>query len=123
MNSMELDTMGTNMVRRLQWAGHHCVVYDTKQEAVRELATDGAAGSVSLEEFAGTLKKPRAVSMMVPAAAVDPTETFPAPVLSAALYERYSSRGDDDFAGKLLSALRYQFGGYKEKAPPKKETA
>ena len=120
---MELGTMRTNMVRRLQRAGHHCVVYGTKQEAVWELATDGAAGSVSLEEFSGKLKKPGAVSMMVPAAAVDPTETVPAPVLSAALYERFSSRGDDDFAGKLLSALRYQFGGYKEKAPPKKETA
>ncbi len=39
----------------------------------------------------------------------------PAPVLSAALYERFSSRGEDDFADKLLSAMRYQFGGHKEK--------
>jgi 6-phosphogluconate dehydrogenase len=48
------------------------------------------------------------------AAAVD--ESVPAPVLSAALYERFSSRGEDDFADKLLSALRYEFGGHQEKA-------
>jgi len=48
------------------------------------------------------------------AAAID--ESVPAPVLSAALYERFSSRGEDDFAEKLLSALRYQFGGHEEKA-------
>jgi 6-phosphogluconate dehydrogenase len=47
------------------------------------------------------------------AAAID--EAVPAPVLSIALYERFSSRGDDDFADKLLSALRYQFGGHLEK--------
>jgi 6-phosphogluconate dehydrogenase len=40
----------------------------------------------------------------------------PAPVLSAALYQRFTSRGEDDFAGRVLSALRYQFGGHAEKA-------
>jgi 6-phosphogluconate dehydrogenase len=50
-------------------------------------------------------------------AAID--ESVPAPVLSAALYERFSSRGEADFANKLLSALRYQFGGHKEKAAAK----
>jgi 6-phosphogluconate dehydrogenase len=43
-------------------------------------------------------------------------ESAPAPVLSAALYQRFSSRGEDDFAGRVLSALRYQFGGHAEKA-------
>jgi hypothetical protein len=47
-------------------------------------------------------------------AAID--EGVPAHVLSAALYERFSSRGDADFADKLLSAMRYQFGGHLEKA-------
>ncbi len=51
-------------------------------------------------------------------AAID--ESVPAPVLSDALYERFSSRGEDDFAEKMLSALRYQFGGHKEKAAAKK---
>ena len=48
------------------------------------------------------------------AAAID--ESVPAPVLSAALSERFSSRGQDDFADKVLSALRFQFGGHKEKS-------
>jgi len=46
-------------------------------------------------------------------AAID--EGVPAHVLSSALYERFSSRGDADFADKLLSAMRYQFGGHVEK--------
>jgi 6-phosphogluconate dehydrogenase len=46
-------------------------------------------------------------------------EGSPAPVLSAALYERFSSRGHADFAAKLLSAMRYQFGGHVERAASK----
>jgi 6-phosphogluconate dehydrogenase len=46
-------------------------------------------------------------------AAVD--EGVPAHVLSSALYERFSSRGEGEFANKLLSAMRYQFGGHREK--------
>jgi 6-phosphogluconate dehydrogenase len=38
-------------------------------------------------------------------------------VLSAALYERFSSRGEADFADKLMSAMRFQFGGHQEQAP------
>ncbi|NJM74504.1 MAG: decarboxylating 6-phosphogluconate dehydrogenase [Acaryochloridaceae cyanobacterium RU_4_10] len=38
----------------------------------------------------------------------------PAPVLSAALYQRFSSRGEDEFAGKILSAMRLKFGGHIE---------
>src|SRR5689334_3414045 len=48
-------------------------------------------------------------------AAID--EGVPAHVLSSALYERFSSRGEADFANKLLSAMRYQFGGHVEKRP------
>jgi len=50
-------------------------------------------------------------------AAID--EAVPAPVLSAALFARFSSRGEDDFAEKLLSALRFEFGGHVEKTPEK----
>jgi len=46
-------------------------------------------------------------------AAVD--EAVPVPVLSAALYERFTSRGEADFGDKLLSAMRYEFGGHLEK--------
>ncbi len=42
-------------------------------------------------------------------------EGAPAPVLSTALYQRFSSRGEDDFARKVLSAMRYQFGGHAER--------
>ena len=42
-------------------------------------------------------------------------EGVPAPVLSSALYARFSSRGDAEFADKLLSAMRYEFGGHAEK--------
>jgi len=42
-------------------------------------------------------------------------EGVPAPVLSSALYSRFASRGLDDFAGKVLSAMRKQFGGHEEK--------
>jgi len=47
-------------------------------------------------------------------AAID--EAVPAPVLSAALYQRFSSRGEATFGDKLLSAMRYEFGGHVEKS-------
>jgi 6-phosphogluconate dehydrogenase len=47
-------------------------------------------------------------------AAID--EGVPAPVISTALYERFASRGDADFAGKMLSAMRSEFGGHAERA-------
>jgi 6-phosphogluconate dehydrogenase len=50
-------------------------------------------------------------------AAID--ESAPAPVLSTALYERFTSRGEGDFAAKILSAMRYQFGGHVERAAGK----
>jgi 6-phosphogluconate dehydrogenase len=50
-------------------------------------------------------------------AAID--EAVPAHVLTAALYERFSSRGESDFADKLLSAMRYEFGGHVEKSGKK----
>jgi 6-phosphogluconate dehydrogenase len=46
-------------------------------------------------------------------------EGAPAPVLSAALYERFTSRGESDFANKLLSAMRFEFGGHLEKKAEK----
>jgi len=50
-------------------------------------------------------------------AAID--EGVPTPVLTTALYERFSSRGEADFSNKLLSALRYEFGGHLEKSADK----
>ena len=54
-------------------------------------------------------------------AAID--EAVPVPVLTTALYERFSSRGEADFANKLLSAMRYQFGGHLEKSDGKTTVA
>ena len=54
-------------------------------------------------------------------AAID--EAVPTPVLTASLYERFSSRGEADYADKLLSAMRFAFGGHLEKPDEKSEAA
>jgi 6-phosphogluconate dehydrogenase len=54
-------------------------------------------------------------------AAID--EAVPTPVLTASLYERFSSRGEADFINKVLSAMRYEFGGHLEKPTEKSEAA
>ena len=54
-------------------------------------------------------------------AAID--EAVPVPVLSSALYERFSSRGEADFADKVLSAMRYEFGGHLKKSAGKQKVA
>jgi 6-phosphogluconate dehydrogenase len=68
-----LGRMGANMVRRLMKNGHTCVVYDRSADTVKQLAGEGAAGASSLGDFVAKLKPPRAVWLMVPAAAVDGT--------------------------------------------------
>ncbi len=68
-----LGRMGANMVRRLIRGRHECVVYDMNQANVSLLAKEGAAGASSLDDFIKRLNPPRAVWMMVPAAAVDGT--------------------------------------------------
>jgi 6-phosphogluconate dehydrogenase len=68
-----LGRMGANMVRRLMNAGHQCVVYDVFPKSVEELAKEKAVGSSSLQDMCSKLQKPRAVWLMVPAAAVDET--------------------------------------------------
>jgi 6-phosphogluconate dehydrogenase len=78
-----------------------------------DLAAAALLDSPDLANFAGRVSDSGEGRWTI-AAAID--ESVPAPVLSAALYERFSSRGEDDFADKLLSALRYQFGGHEEKA-------
>ena len=68
-----LGRMGANMVRRLIRGGHECIVFNRTQERVKELVKEGAIGAASLEELVATLKPPRAVWLMVPAAVVDDT--------------------------------------------------
>jgi 6-phosphogluconate dehydrogenase len=179
-----LDRMEIHMVRCLQNAGHHCVVYDINAETVQTLAVhngieygimasyaerlnilhhanagkqkdtvdagatpfrdpehyaydlnlanitelwrrggvisswllDLAAASLfespDLGKFEGRVSD-SGEGRWTLKATID--ETVPAPVLSAALFERFSSRGDE-FADKVLSALRYEFGGHKDMA-------
>ena len=66
-----LGRMGATRVRRQQQGGHDCAVFDRSPQAVAELARDGARGAASLAEFVKLLEPPRAVWLMVPAAAVD----------------------------------------------------
>ena len=66
-----LGRMGTNMVGRLMRGGHQCIVFDTNADSVNELASKGATGTTSLEDFVTKLKPPRAVWLMVPAAVVE----------------------------------------------------
>jgi 6-phosphogluconate dehydrogenase len=81
-----------------------------------DLAAISLLDSPDLGKFAGRVSDSGEGRWTIKAA-ID--ESVPAPVLSAALYERFSSRGEDDFAEKLLSALRFQFGGHQEKAAEK----
>jgi 6-phosphogluconate dehydrogenase len=62
-----LGRMGANMVRRLMKAGHKCVVFDRSEEAVNNLAKEGATGAHTLTDFVAHLDKPRAAWVMVPA--------------------------------------------------------
>ena len=66
-----LGRMGANMVRRLQRAGHQCVVFDRSADAVQALAKEGAVGAASMQDFMDKLAAPRAVWLMLPAAVVD----------------------------------------------------
>jgi 6-phosphogluconate dehydrogenase len=76
-----LGRMGSNMVKRLMKAGHHCVVYDHNTGPVDALAKDGAVGTTSLEAFVQKLSVPRAIWLMVPAAVVDSTLQTLVPLL------------------------------------------
>jgi 6-phosphogluconate dehydrogenase len=77
----------------------------TASALAKDLALEGFGGRVSDSgEGRWTIK-----------AAID--EAVPAHVLTAALYERFSSRGGSEFADKLLSAMRYEFGGHVEREP------
>ena len=66
-----LGRMGANMVRRLIRNGHECAVFDRSQDAVKQLVKEKAAGADSLADFVKKLTVPRAIWLMVPAAAVD----------------------------------------------------
>ncbi|MBW3665592.1 MAG: decarboxylating 6-phosphogluconate dehydrogenase [Actinobacteria bacterium] len=68
-----LGRMGANMVRRLQRDDHELVVYDVDEEAVREIESEGAEGTTSLEDLVAALDPPRVVWLMIPAGFVGQT--------------------------------------------------
>ena len=78
-----------------------------------DLTAEALVESPDLEEYAGRVSD-SGEGRWTSIAAID--EGVPAPVLTLALYSRFASRGQDDFANKVLSALRKQFGGHEEKA-------
>lgn len=77
-----------------------------------DLTATALARDPELDQFAGRVSDSGEGRWTIKAA-ID--EAIPAPVLSTALYERFSSRGRADFQDKLLSAMRYEFGGHLEK--------
>jgi 6-phosphogluconate dehydrogenase len=82
-----------------------------------DLTAIALAGDPGLSAFAGKVSDSGEGRWTIKAA-ID--ESVPVPVLTTALYERFSSRGESDFQDKLLSAMRFQFGGHVEKAANKK---
>jgi 6-phosphogluconate dehydrogenase len=81
-----------------------------------DLTAASLAEDPALTKFAGRVSDSGEGRWTIKAA-ID--EAVPAPVLTAALYERFSSRGEADFGDKLLSAMRFQFGGHPEKTTGK----
>jgi len=81
-----------------------------------DLAAAGLAKDPALSEFAGRVSDSGEGRWTIKAA-ID--EAVPAPVLSAALYQRFTSRGEADYQDKLLSAMRFGFGGHLEKVASK----
>ncbi|WP_158749021.1 phosphogluconate dehydrogenase (NAD(+)-dependent, decarboxylating) [Acidobacterium sp. S8] len=78
-----LGRMGANMVKRLAARGHECVVYDRSQAVIEEMGREkGITGSTSVEDLISKLTKPRALWLMIPAAAVDETIASIVPHLS-----------------------------------------
>jgi len=85
-----------------------------------DLTASALLKSPNLDKFSGRVSDSGEGRWTI-AASID--ESVPALVLSSALYERFSSRGEADFANRLLSAMRFEFGGHLEVENPKSEGA
>jgi len=88
---IRLGRMGANLVRRLTKDGHTGVVYDVNPAAAKKIAGKDVQRAASIDEG------------------------VPAPVINAALFERFTSRGDADHADRILSAMRKQLGEHDDK--------
>jgi len=83
-----------------------------------DLTATALTGDPDLKDYAGTVSDSGEGRWTINAA-ID--EAVPAPILSAALFARFDSRQGGDYANKVLSAMRHQFGGHMEKAHKKQE--
>jgi 6-phosphogluconate dehydrogenase (decarboxylating) len=97
-----------DLVARLARPRHGSVI----SSWLLDLTAGALANDSALANYAGRVSDSGEGRWTI-AAAVD--EGVPAPVLSAALYERFSSRGNAEFADRVLSAMRHAFGGHVEK--------
>lgn len=127
-----LRRMGSNMVRHLLQGGHHTVAFGKSRQARDAPVGKGAVVARALDELVAKLNPSRALWSMVPAAFFDSTlaelapklssnntvidESVPGPVLTAALLQRFASCAEDDYANRILSAMRSAFGGHVEKS-------
>ncbi len=125
-----LGRMGANLVRRLMRDGHRCVAYDPNPDVVTALEAEvwrrgsvvsswlvdltaaAFAKSPDLGDFSGRVSDSGEGRWTV-LAAVD--EGVPTSVIAASLYERFESRDASAYTGKILSAMRSEFGGHPEK--------
>lgn len=108
--------MKEQLGRLLAKEGHEVVEVWRRGSVVASWLLDLTAISLleqpSLEKFSGRVSDSGEGRWTILAAIESAT---PAPVLTTALFQRFASRGEDNFASKLLSAMRFQFGGHLEK--------
>ena len=104
-----LGRMGANLVRRLTAAGHTCVVYDVDPTAVQAMEGKGVRAQ----------SRRRALASCIGDVIVDGGNSYYRDDIErarivTALFSRFDSRGEADYADRLLSAMRKRFGGHDE---------
>ncbi len=107
-----LGRMGANIVRRLERAGHQCVVYDHNPALGAALAEEGATAATSLADFVSKLDTPRAVWLMVPAGITGAVIDELSPLLSAGdviIDGGNSFYGDDIARSRALAQLKIDY--------------
>jgi len=114
-NSAEIDAE-TTPLRDPELYQFDLDVRDIAEVWLLDLTASGLAKDPSLSQFEGRVSDSGEGRWTIKAA-ID--EAVPAPVLSTALYQRFTSRGEADYQDKLLSAMRFGFGGHLEKTAGK----
>ncbi len=99
-----LGKMGSNMVRRLQAAGHSCVVYDRSEEALASMKKEGISTVSSLPELTKNLSSPRSIWLMVPAGVVDNALEELTPLCASG--DIVIDGGNSDFRNDIIRAKK-----------------